>query len=148
MTDRTSMPIMGCAAITSIPWAAIEEHGRQAMANHGQTLKRLAGRGGLGVCEAVAIIEDRRWHRMDKADAEQRLIELCKPKVSAAFGRGSRVMKIYVAGPMTGLPGSQLPRISRGHRPAAGPGPYRDQPGRGEPRHDRCLGDLHAGRYR
>ena len=37
----------------------------QADTNHGQTLSRLAERGGLGPCEAVAIIEKRRWRKMD-----------------------------------------------------------------------------------
>lgn len=37
----------------------------QADTNHGQTLSGLAGRGGLGPCEAIAIIEKRRWEKME-----------------------------------------------------------------------------------
>lgn len=75
--ERDHMPIMGSPSIPSIRWSMIAGHERQAMRNHGQTLSRLAERGGLGACEAVAIIEDRRWHRMDQAAAERRLIQLC-----------------------------------------------------------------------
>lgn len=32
----------------------------------GQTLARLEARGGLGWCEAAAILEDRDWRKMDK----------------------------------------------------------------------------------
>lgn len=49
----------------SIPWRLIEPHGRQALANHSQTLERLAERGGLGPCEALAVLEDRPWRLMD-----------------------------------------------------------------------------------
>lgn len=41
-----------------------------AQRNHGQSLSRLAERGGLGWCEAAAIIERREWRRMDAAEAE------------------------------------------------------------------------------
>jgi hypothetical protein len=61
-----------------LPWSIIEPHRQQAMKNHGQTLERLRERGGLGPCEAVAILEDRRWHRMDAADAFRRLAELVR----------------------------------------------------------------------
>ena len=38
----------------------------RAKANHsGQGLQDLASRGGLGPDEAVAIVEDRRWRKMD-----------------------------------------------------------------------------------
>ena len=39
----------------------IEPHEPQALRNHGQTLAQLAGRGGLGASEAVAILRDVPW---------------------------------------------------------------------------------------
>lgn len=45
----------------SVPWAFIAPHARQARANHGQTLERLAERGGLSFCEMLAVVEDRNW---------------------------------------------------------------------------------------
>jgi hypothetical protein len=64
----------------SIPWSAIEPHERQAKANHYQTLKQLAGRGGLSWSEMVAVLEDREWRAMDDAAAEARVRELCAVK--------------------------------------------------------------------
>jgi hypothetical protein len=46
-------------ALKAIPWSLIEPHERQAERNQSQTLKRLAERGGLSPCEAVAVIEGR-----------------------------------------------------------------------------------------
>jgi len=43
-------------------WALLEPHERQAWINHGQTLAGLAARQGLAADEALAIIEDRKWH--------------------------------------------------------------------------------------
>lgn len=61
-----------------LPWAIIEPHQKQALRNHGQTLERLRERGGLSPCEAVAIIEDRRWRRMQRFDAVERLADLVR----------------------------------------------------------------------
>lgn len=62
---------------SSIPWDMIQPHENQALKNHcGQTLERLAQRGGLSHCEAVAILEDRDWKLMDLDDAISRLKEL------------------------------------------------------------------------
>lgn len=41
------------------PLDLFKPHARQASLNHGQTLERLAERGGLSWAEALAIIEDR-----------------------------------------------------------------------------------------
>lgn len=46
-----------------IKWGSLNEEWAQR--NHEQTLARLNERGGLSACEALAIIEKRRWHRMD-----------------------------------------------------------------------------------
>lgn len=54
---------------SSIPWEMIAPHERQAQRNHSQTLKRLAERGGLSPCEAVAVMLDRRWEAMEEQDA-------------------------------------------------------------------------------
>lgn len=61
MSDRTIMPIMGATLLSEIPWAFIAPHNEQALRNHGQSLERLAQRGGLAACEAIDIIESRRW---------------------------------------------------------------------------------------
>lgn len=55
------MPIMGATLLSEIPFAMLVPHERQALSNHGQTLERLAQRGGLGVSEAIDILEGRRW---------------------------------------------------------------------------------------
>lgn len=61
----------------SIPWEMIAPHEAQAMANHGgQTLLRLHERCGLSPCEAVAVLENRRWRPMLPAEAVTRLNEL------------------------------------------------------------------------
>ncbi len=90
MTERTNMPILKSTK-SSIPcfrWSAIAGHERQAMRNHGQTLERLAERGGLSPAEAVAIIEDRAFERMTLEDAERRLLELCDSAQPSAAPAG------------------------------------------------------------
>lgn len=62
--------------VGDIPWDVIAPHEPQALRNHTQTLKRLAERGGLTPCEAVAVLEDRVWRWMSRAAAERRLREL------------------------------------------------------------------------
>ena len=57
----------------SIPWAMIAPKEGQARNNHGQSLKRLAERGGLSPCEALAVLEGRGWRKM--ADAGSLLAE-------------------------------------------------------------------------
>lgn len=56
-----------------VPWAVICAHEKQAQANHGQTLRGLANRGGLSWCEMLAVLEDRKWRKMD-ADHAQRAV--------------------------------------------------------------------------
>lgn len=64
-------PIFG--SICAIPWSVIAPFEKQAIENHEQTLERLAQRGGVSPCEAVAIIEGRKWSRMDAETAEAML---------------------------------------------------------------------------
>jgi hypothetical protein len=52
--DQTNGP-----QLSSIPWAMIEPHRKQALNNHSQTLERLAERGGLSEAECLLVLEDR-----------------------------------------------------------------------------------------
>lgn len=58
---RTIMPILSATLLSEIPFAMIAPHEKQARANHGQSLDRLAERGGLSADEAIAILHDRSW---------------------------------------------------------------------------------------
>lgn len=62
------------ATLKSIPWNLIKPFEAQAKKNHGgQSLARLAERGGLSASEALAILEDREWHMMEIGEAETAL---------------------------------------------------------------------------
>lgn len=75
MADKEKMfPILHDACIKAIPWAAIAGHEAQAQRNHSQTLERLAGRGGLSPCEAVAVMTDAPWKRVGDAWARAKLM--------------------------------------------------------------------------
>lgn len=67
-------PIMGSPCIKIIPWDLISTHEKQALANHGQDLERLAQRGGLSACEVMAVLEKRAYTRMPLGVAEKQLI--------------------------------------------------------------------------
>lgn len=59
--------------ILAVPWGMMERHADQARRNHGQTLDRLAERGGLAASEACAILGDRPWHAMNDFTAQGHL---------------------------------------------------------------------------
>jgi hypothetical protein len=67
MPEESQFPILGSSRQllptlpTSVPWSIVEPHESQAMKNHGQTLKRLADRGGLGWTELSDVIEGKSW---------------------------------------------------------------------------------------
>lgn len=50
----------------SVPWEVMTPHEKQAQRNHGQTLERLAERGGLACSEAYCIVNDISWREMEK----------------------------------------------------------------------------------
>lgn len=61
----------------SIPWAMIAPHEKQAWSNHGQTLERLAERGGLSPEEAFAVLTGAAWpsHAPSKDAELERLVQ-------------------------------------------------------------------------
>lgn len=56
----------------AIPWAMMAPHEGQALRNHGQTLARLAERGGLGPDEALAALRGLRLGRLVLSEEEAR----------------------------------------------------------------------------
>lgn len=73
-----------------LPWEILQPHEAQAMRNHGgQNLEKLASRGGLSACEAVAILKDMDYYAMwgnrglsiaDKSrESNQMLADMLKP---------------------------------------------------------------------
>jgi hypothetical protein len=82
---------------SSIPWGAILAHEQQALRNHDQTIECLNQRGGLAPCEAVAVLENRRWKEMpDRNEAVRRLLELtgmCAHCGGSGFGPAPPVDK-------------------------------------------------------
>ena len=86
MSTPVLFPIMSDGPTHWIPWDLVAPHEAQAKHNHGgQTLTRLAQRGGLDAMEAVAVLEDTdyrtRWPdrtvlENSQAEALKRLNEL------------------------------------------------------------------------
>ena len=60
----------------TIPWEVIATHEKQEMSNYGQTIKRLAERGGLDWVEALAVMEDRKWVRLNSEIARKKVLSI------------------------------------------------------------------------
>lgn len=80
MTDTRQFPIMavrGKTTSATVPWSFMAPHEVQAIANHGgQSLERLAERGGLSGGEALAVVLDRPWVPVDVELAQAALLAL------------------------------------------------------------------------
>lgn len=66
-----------------IPWALIEPHEAQAQRNHYQSLAQLHDRGGLAWCEALAVLEDRKWTA--DPNAKQKVLALVAKHEASGF---------------------------------------------------------------
>lgn len=70
--EARMFPIMGGP---NIPWRILAPHETQALKNHGQTLERLAERGGLDPCEALQVIGGTPWNSIHlEPDAANRML--------------------------------------------------------------------------
>ncbi len=75
--DVERFPIIGSGGQT-IPWAVIAQHEKQAGRNHGQTLRRLAERGGLDWTEALWVLTGQPWgSTRNDPDARAKVLALC-----------------------------------------------------------------------
>lgn len=89
----------------SVPWAFVAPHEAQALRNHGQTLQRLAERGGLSAAEMLAVVTGRTWWEMGKPsdiDAAPKLLALLaafgEPAASERAGRECAICGCEVVG--------------------------------------------------
>lgn len=70
--SRESMPIMSSEYLKSMPMVMLSD--KQAMKNHGQTLERLAERGGICPSEALAIMDSLHWGSVKVCDENDLLL--------------------------------------------------------------------------
>lgn len=70
---RDQMPIMGSKHLNSMPMALLDNN--QAKKNHGQTLDRLAERGGICPVEALAIMDKVHWAEYATCEENDRLLK-------------------------------------------------------------------------
>lgn len=62
MSDVKLFPILErVSKQLDVPFSAIAPHAKQAYINHGQTLERLAERGGLSYAEFWFVMQDEDW---------------------------------------------------------------------------------------
>lgn len=74
--DNKVFPILGTNPKEYIPWDSIVPHENQAWINHGQSLEKLASRGGLSWCEALAVLRDSKFIEMPEEEAKEKVLEL------------------------------------------------------------------------
>lgn len=60
----------------TIPWDSITIHEAQALKNHGQSLEKLASRGGLSWCETLAVLRDSEFVAIPEEEAKEKVLAL------------------------------------------------------------------------
>ena len=79
--EEAEVRAAGCPRF--VPWDLVAAHAEQAVKNHGQTVQRLAERGGLSPLELVAVLTDRCWSellkcKLSKTEIVEQLLALLK----------------------------------------------------------------------
>lgn len=75
-SGANKFPILGSEPKEYIPLDIVKPHEKQALRNHGQTLKRLAERGGLSWIEALCVLEDRKYdYNISEIDAKVKVLK-------------------------------------------------------------------------
>lgn len=64
--------------------------------NHGQTLERLAERGGLSWDETCAVLENRPWSRMGEIEAKRRVLEIVNKNFVGSCNMKNRLYSVEV----------------------------------------------------
>lgn len=68
-----------------IPWEVIAPHEAQAHKNHGQSLERLAARGGLSYREMYAVLRDKEFDSWNRSDFEDIFYEFAVLRIVRDF---------------------------------------------------------------
>lgn len=71
--ENKPFPIMGSKDLKSVPWWLAESARAQLNRNHGQTVERLAERGGLCLQELAGALTCRSWSRLSEITERQSL---------------------------------------------------------------------------
>lgn len=71
LLDHRELRELGLTQRPRVPWAWLEPHEDQALQNHGQTLQRLAERGGLDPREMLSIITGKKWSAYQSMSLEE-----------------------------------------------------------------------------
>lgn len=69
MDEERKFKVMDGGRLKFVPWSLVYPHRAQAEINHYQDLTTLHLRGGLAPSELIAVLEDRRWHKMPQEEA-------------------------------------------------------------------------------
>lgn len=86
MYDRHMYDLPG-KTVGRIPMSVFAPHEAQALINHGQSLEKLASRGGVDPTEAVAILSDRKWQEMPLGEAREQLFRMVKAQSASPSAR-------------------------------------------------------------
>ncbi|MBX9754553.1 MAG: hypothetical protein K2X80_07335 [Pseudomonadaceae bacterium] len=70
----SEMPVMGNKYVSAIPMGMLTSYAAQAVRNHGQTLDRLASRGGMCTSEILAVMDGLKWGAVKNCDANDLLL--------------------------------------------------------------------------
>lgn len=73
-----------------IPWKILEPHEKQAYANHGQSLEKLASRGGLSWREIYSVINDKEFDYGSKHTADYYKLAVLDAMEKFNLGNGAQ----------------------------------------------------------
>lgn len=71
----SEMPVMHNKHLRMVPMDMLAPFEAQAIRNHGQTLNRLAERGGMSSSEILAVLEGRKWGEVKSCEANDLLLK-------------------------------------------------------------------------